>query len=655
MRQAPGRLSGPALTLLLLVVTSAGWSCHGTGREAPRGSYLAATSLIDLLDEAEIEHRPVSAPIRVTWLEIGFDQQRALMQHPPSQMRFKVPVFRESFLSVAPAMIPASWETGTDGVGFEVRCQDSNEQWIDLFSLTLSPVQRNGDRGWKPSEISLRNCSSPSSILELRTTCGPARDCRWDWATWGEPQVLSATKVQTAVERLVLLVSIDTLRPDRTSVYGAQRPTTPELEHLAADGLVFETAVAPAPWTIPSHASLLTSTPPELHGAQTEREIHPGLPLLSQVLRAAGWSTAGFVDTPWLGAFGFERGYDHYDAEAPPQGTSRRGAAATRQRILKWLSGASGDAFIFWHVMDVHGPYGAPAPYGGRFRNHLEIKPDDRLAHLRQLGYHDYLQLGRFRSFADLLAAYDEGVLAADAELGRLLAVLRETGLYDDALIIVTSDHGESFMDHGVWVGHGLFLTEDEIRVPLVIKLPGNRHAGTRVTEMVRLLDVAPTVLDTVDISAPSSFSGLSLIDPRPGDRRALPRVAFGMSSNTGAHYVRTADAKLITAWTLPRQRVIDLHLRPKTFTPLVERIAGDLFLYDLDNDPTERTNLAQSGDWAVLRDQLSELDSRFGASIESRRQSLAEPVRSDGVLTDDEVERLKSLGYLGGDSSQIP
>jgi arylsulfatase A-like enzyme len=604
---------------------------------------------MDHLDEAvvvEESHRP----LQVHWLEVGFDRRRALLQHPPSAYVFEgLPSGESARLAVAPTMNPASWTTGTDGVGFEARCLGSSGDWVDLLDLAVSPAERPEDRVWHQRELPLAGCSSPRTSIELRTTCGPGADCRWDWAYWGDPRVVAINVLQPELERLALLVSIDTLRPDRTSLYGSERTTTPELERLAADGIVFETAVAPAPWTIPSHASLLTSTDPGLHGATAQHDIHPGLPLLSEVFQRGGWATAGFVDTPWLSSFGFDRGYDHYDADSPPPGSTRRGAAVTRQRLLDWLAGVTGDAFIFWHVMDAHGAYGAPAPFGGRFRRDLEIAHDGRLEALRQLAYHDYLRLERFRSFDDLLAAYDEGIAATDAEVGLLLEVLRQAGLYDDALIVVTSDHGESLMDHGVWVGHGLFLTEDEIRVPLVIKLPANRWAGTRVEEMVRLIDVAPTILEVLRVPKPRSFGGQSLVHPGPGTPRALPKVAFGTSTNTGAHYVRSGELKLITDWTASRDQVVANHLRPKEPTPLTARIVSEEQLYDLSGDAAESRNLRGDPEWTDRAHRLRDLLRRHDDLIQTLRRGLATS-SAEVELSPEQIRQLESLGYLGGE-----
>lgn len=627
------------------LATAAGlgaWCCR-----APGAGYDACHHLADRLGDAvAVSDDP--RPLQVAQVEIGFDQRFAVIQHPPSAYRFEdVPAGRGSRLSAAPGLLPTAWGNGSDGVGFELLCSGPSGEWVQLLDFELTAESEAPRPAWHPQELSLGRCSSPRTSIELRTTCGPGTNCQADWAAWGDPRVVQPARFEPRLGRLAVLVSIDTLRPDRLSLYGAERPTSPRLERLAADGIVFETAVAPAPWTIPSHASMLSSTHPAVHGAIVQREISPEVPMLAEVLREAGWTTAGFVDTPWLGKFGFDRGYDHYDAKGI-RGVSRRGVAITRQRLVDWLGTAAGDVFLFWHIMDVHGAYGAPAPFGGRFRSGLEIEPDGRLEELKTLAYHDYLHLERFRSLDDVIASYDEGIAAVDAELGRFLELLEAAGLYDDALIIVTSDHGESFMDHGIWVGHGLFLTDDEIRVPLVIKLPGNRFAGTRVGPMVRLLDVAPTVLDVLGVPAPPSFEGRSVVSPEPGSPRSLPRLAFGMSSNLGSRYLRTNRDKLITGWEKPLENVIRVHLQPRGPSPILGRLDDGERLFDLRSDPGETVDLAADDGSAQRADDLRRLARRHAERTRRIVERLGSTAGDPG-LSGEDIQRLKALGYLDG------
>lgn len=592
---------------------------------------------------------PKSRKLALGWKELGFDRRLALFQHPPSAYRFsKVPTAGGE-LQVAPIVDPEAWEKGSDGVGFEISCRGPSGDWVGLLDLRLRPPEGDAAARWEDRSIPLGKCSGPKSDLVFKTTCGSS-SCRADWAFWGGPKIRYPRKAQVAKRPLILLILVDTLRPDRLALYGAERPTAPQLSRLASDAMTFETAVAPAPWTIPSHASLFTSTYPQVHSTTGEQKIPENLPTLAEVLSKGGVRTFGIVDHPWLSRSDFRRGFDIYDVGPPPPGTQRRGAFDTEQRLLHYLEKPSTDPlFIFWHIMDVHAPYGAQKPFAGKYRSTLDPAATafPPLAKLKEFGYHDYLELERFSSLEDMIATYDESIDMVDAAVGRVLDFLRQGGLYEEATIIVTSDHGESFFDHRIWVGHGLFLSDDEIRIPLVVKLPGNRHAGARVHSMVRLVDVAPLVLEAAGVKAPPSFQGRSLFSFDPVHEEDLPRVAYGSSNNTGATYVRTNDVKYISAWGFPSQVVASRHLHPKGHTRLLERLDDGEKLYDLDGDPGERKNLVSATEW---QERLQRL--RAGAAEE---QEVGELFRKLGgaseapPLRPEEIERLKALGYLGG------
>jgi len=621
-----------------------------------KATYDAEYLLLDHLDTVETVEES-SQPLKATRWEIGYDQRPSLFQHPPSAVRFAgVPSGPGAVFHAAPVIEPKAWEKPTDGAGFTVLCRTAGDKWETLAELTVDPASVPEDRAWQLMRAPLDRCSQPATELELRTDCGPKGRCAADWTAWGEPKVVYPKTLALRPERLVLLISIDTLRPDRLGLYGGPRPTSPEIGRLAADGVVFETAVASSPWTIPSHATLLTSTYPQVHGATARSPIPETVPRLAEVLREAGWQTAGFVDTPYLHrGFGFDRGFEHYDDGEAPKGDFRRGARATRQRLLDWLGDADErPAFVFWHLMDVHGPYGAPSPHGGRFRAETALaktasaeagaaEPDGRLELLRRLGIHDYLRLERYRTFDDLVASYDEGIAFVDEVLGGLFDVLRDTGTYESAAIAVTSDHGESLLDHGVWVGHGLFLTDDELRVPLVVKLPGNRWAGRRVEEMVGQIDLAPTLLDAAGVAAPAAFQGRSLVSPAPGESGSLPEIVYGYSSNLGAPFLRTRDLKYIGAAESTPDKVVDVHLRGKGDVELpLPPLLGEQ-VYHLRRDPGETRSLAAATEPAKL-EQLRQLLADHAADSAARHDG---EVVEAPALSEEARENLRALGYL--------
>ncbi|MEM9553069.1 MAG: sulfatase [Acidobacteriota bacterium] len=630
---------GPMAPTTLVVVTVL-LSCGSPAAEKGtlvQGEYL----LLNHLDRIEA---PSTWTIKVPSLEIGQDMRRALPMHPPFEARFSaVPAHEGGRLALAPALNPAAYDKPTDGVVFEVRCRDAAGDWIELLELELAPRQRPQDRGWQDREVSLAVCSRPTTEVLLRTTCGPLGDCKADWALWGEPSASVERDLKMRPSKFAVLISVDTLRPDRLRLYGGPRDNSPNLERVAADGIVFETAIAPSPWTIPSHATLLTSRDPRVHRADAHRAIAPGVATLADVLSTAGWQTAAFVDSPYLSSeFGFDRGFEHFDYRPAPPSNYRHGARAVLERVIDWLESADErPAFIFWHIMDAHAPYGAPAPHGGRFRASLDAadrSESPQLRHLEEVGFHDHLRLDRYASFDELLASYDEGLAHVDGVVGRLFDLLQATGRWNDSTIVVTSDHGESFLDEDIYVGHGLFLTDAELRIPLLLKLPRNRGAGTRPLRIAGAIDIAPTLLNVLGVATPPQFEGRSLLGGMDGRRDAL---LFGYSNNIGASFVRSQQQMYVTEATVPPEVIRERHLRaaPPVKLPLAEVLAERLETTDGSDLSSE--SLETLG---ALRRILME----HRTSLESEADSSEEPIVPS--LSDEELDRLRSLGYVGSD-----
>jgi arylsulfatase A-like enzyme len=320
---------------------------------------------------------------------------------------------------------------------------------------------------------------------------------------WGDPTVFE--DAPGAAERPnVILISLDTLRADRLGAYGARRPTSPHLDRLAAEGTLFETAITAAPWTLPSHLTMLTGAYPCVHQLVTRaivRQPPPGLPSLAQRLRAAGWVSAAFTEDGYLLPGVFQPGFDVFSfAGASPDGIARRVHEASQ-----WLE-RIGDVpfFLFLHTYQVHFPYQAPAPYAGMFR--AADAPGG----------------------ADGLEDYDAALRYADATLASLRATLERLGVAERTITIVTSDHGEAFGEHGI-TRHGTSLYEEVLRVPLIWHGPGRIAAGRRVGGVVSLADVAPTVLDLLALPRPPLVQGESLAPlvrpdrmPDPGPERVV-------------------------------------------------------------------------------------------------------------------------------------
>lgn len=290
----------------------------------------------------------------------------------------------------------------------------------------------------------------------------------------------------------VVLVTIDTLRADHTSVYGYTRDTTPALALLAAQSTVFDAAYATMPTTGPSHSSMFTSKPPLGHGVVRNGFVLPEEhDTLAEVLQRAGYCTAAFISSsPVRADFGFDQGFELFDADfrnGHPSMTRAnwegheldgnafdRRADVTTNTVLEWLSrGSCGDrpVFLWVHYFDPHDPYSAPEPWRWRYSG------EDQQ-----------------RDLEWVRGQYDAEVLFTDAQVDRLIRGMEPVLSPTSTLLIVTADHGESLGEHD-YLGHGAVLFEQTVRVPLIVRWPGASSAGVRIAEPVTLLDLMPTAL----------------------------------------------------------------------------------------------------------------------------------------------------------------
>jgi hypothetical protein len=301
----------------------------------------------------------------------------------------------------------------------------------------------------------------------------------------------------------VLLVSLDTLRPDHLGCYGYAQRISPNLDKLAGSGVLFTNTRSQAPWTLPSHFSLFTSRIPSHNGVEDLNEVlSDDVPVLAEILRQHGYRTAGIVNDGQMKAhWGFSRGFDLWK-EFPVDTPEGNCESITRQ-ALGWLeSNRDEPFFLFLHYFDAHEPYEAAEPFrqalgvtlgGERTR---EILWEARSPDARTL---------TDDAKDSVVRAYDAEIAWLDHEVGRLLH-----GLPPNTLVVVFSDHGEAFKEHG-WTLHGATLYEEEVRVALLMGFPEGRYRGKRVEEPVMLLDVAPTILGCCGIEAPDAFEGLDL------------------------------------------------------------------------------------------------------------------------------------------------
>jgi arylsulfatase A-like enzyme len=421
----------------------------------------------------------------------------------------------------------------------------------------------------------------------------------------------------------LILISIDTLRADRLGSYGYERDTSPALDALAARGVRFETVIAEASWTLPSHMTLFTGLSPSVHGVTSDdRRLSPEIPTLSEVLRANGYRTFAFTGGLYVAPnFGFGRGFESYasalqdytsGAERPiPLATALDRAA---HRIAAVDPG--GPFFAFIHTFDVHCPYDPPETYAAKFDSrpkgdHVETADRCGDPHFNEMD----LTPGQARFLSD---RYDAGIRHADDLLGAFLEQLDQRGVLERTFVVVVSDHGEEFLEHGK-IGHQASLFIECLRIPWIVAGPGLAPAVVR--EPVGLADVMPTLLALLDVPAPET-EGVSMLaamrGERPDDRDRIRFSELGVGPEASSA-IRG-----------------DLHV-------LADRNTGSLRIFDWRHDPSEQNDLAGSD---PVRDRALERDlQRHWSDLESSPHRRA-PGFVEG-LSDDQRAQLRALGYV--------
>ena len=432
----------------------------------------------------------------------------------------------------------------------------------------------------------------------------------------------------------VLLISIDTLRADHLSSYGYHRPTTPVLDSLAAEGVRFSGAFSASSWTLPSHMSMLTSRYPQGHGAERENQaLNPGVLTLAQVLSGSGVRTGAVVSWFYVSArYGFDRGFDDFVELLPASedlGAYRK-AEDVVDRAIEWLGGQSKARpfFLFVHLFDPHMDYSPPPPHDATFPGGSGGNVEGTYASLQPYikGLHPDPQRIAPADRDAVVALYDGEIHYADAQVGRLLQALSDLSLDRDTMIIVTSDHGEEFDDHGSMEGHQWTLYDEVLHVPLIIRAPAGPR-GEVVDTLVETLDIAPTILEYLELPPPPEFQGHSLWPLMSGESGDADRLAYSKTEQFNSKQsVRSSTHKLI--------HTFDTGTNAFGFP-----ITPGFELYDLRDDPREQRNIF-SRDAQVAQD-LQRALFRWLATGEALGPS------GEVEFSEEERRRLRALGYL--------
>jgi arylsulfatase A-like enzyme len=456
---------------------------------------------------------------------------------------------------------------------------------------------------------------------------------RFSLPVWANPTIYAPAPRDPEDVNLILL-SIDTLRADRLTSYGHRHDTAPFIhERFAQGGTVFENCVAAATTTTPSHMTIFTSLHPATHDSTTGMEVLPrSIVTMTELIRARGIETGAVTEDAWLGVrHGFGRGFDTYVENKSASVMAAEGhIEETFARAREWLGwNREKRFFLFLHTYQVHDPYTPPPEYEGLYAEHEGIVvTEDSPQHLREL------------------VDYDREIRFTDDELRSLFDALEGLGLGGNTVFVLTSDHGEEFLEHGL-LRHGAHMYQESVIVPLMFWGPGI-PAGKRIEFPVGHIDLMPTILDILSVRLPEAIEGeslVALIDGGGGEHAFIGRplfseawgsVAWGKERKwipikTPSYGVRVGSRKLA------RYRTED----------------GYRFeFYDLESDPLERHNLYATEPEAAA-DLLALIEDYERRSSEMRSRIDAAAGAEDGAaprrtfLDPEQEQKLKALGYI--------
>jgi len=420
----------------------------------------------------------------------------------------------------------------------------------------------------------------------------------------------------------IVLIVVDTLRADRLGSHGYSRPTSPELDRLARDAVVFERAIASSSWTLPSFASIYTGRHPGAHGAGEKLEgdrfnvtgIDTELSTLAEHLQGAGYATFALANNPFLHKkFGVARGFDGYSF-VPANNRDIRNAATTVDQALEWIdSHSERPVFLMVHLFDPHMDYDPPEGIRGTFtadyQGQMEF-PVSGGAQIRQ---------GRVQLDAEdqryVAGSYDEELLYTDQEIGRLFEGLATRGLLARSFVALTSDHGEELFDHGSFE-HGHSGYQELLHVPLL--LWGPELAPARIEAPVSHVDLLPTLLEAAGIVPPANLPGVSLIGVARGASLDARRAIIADRTLHGRRH------RVLIRWPW---KLIDVEGR------------SEAMLFDLERDPLEQRNLAEREPerLAAMIAEFEQLSPTRGRAADERRAAELD----DGLRA-----QLEALGY---------
>lgn len=585
---------------------------------------LYKTKYTDTLDEYDQKTNPENIKKKINLENLSLD---VLMAPPESRLEFQFSLPKKSFLEFGTGIYTENVHEGPFATRFKILLEDGkNEKVIYDKEFILQPESLKEQM--VNEKIDLSPFAEKNVKLTLLTEKSELTSSEKNiFAFWANPIIYTPNQDNMNI----ILISLDTLRADHLGCYGYNRDTSLNLDKFAEDSVLFEYVFAHSSWTLPSHLSMLFS----LNGASHQvyyntQKIDNSLPSLASYLRENGYVTYGFTGGGYVSSiYGFAKGFDWYDE--PIGGRNAPLADDEAERLYEYTSdwinnNKDKQFFLFLHTFQIHGPYQCPEPW---IETYLEKNAKWKGIGLRLL----LEEKGQEYPFTpeereNIKALYDGEIKYTDETLIKpLIEFLKNNDLYEKTLLIITSDHGEEFYEHGGWL-HSRTLYNELIRVPLVIKFPSSKYKGLRIKPKARLIDIMPTILELCSIDYPDdSLEGKSLVDLISGneteDRSFISDLAYKDIYDPCPALIATNKGNI--------KVIVE---KSKTGIKGIET-------YDLENDPDEQSQSVFHQAVKVRNSILDFIDKYYKEKLQVQRK------KGQVQLDEKMKEKLRALGYL--------
>ena len=568
-------------------------------------------------------------------IRLGGEEMNVLYAPAQSQYTYTVTLHEDSMLEFGTGIA-----RGDNSASAAAQNGPERKGCIFLVSLEINGRKKNVFQkhhafpmGNKSFVFSTHSVELPYSHTRARlslTTQGKGEN----FSFWFNPVLYRRGKNR----RNIILISIDTLRADHLGCYGYGRKTSPNIDSLVSDSAVFRNTYASSPWTLPSHVSLLTSLSGIHHQVYFEDEkMDPSLITLADILRQHNFFCSAITGGGFASSvYGFSKGFDSY-LQARSGIYQSHSAEWTFAAVSEWLDyNKDKNFFLFVHTYQPHNPYSCPPPYGTMFLD--EDAKWQKIDLLRHVGG----KRGVFKALPEeerknIIDLYDGEIRYTDEMLIKpLIERLKELELYDQTMIILTSDHGEEFFDHKGWE-HGHTLYDELLKVPLIIKFPKSKFTGKKVASIVRLVDILPTILDEMRLNLPEiAIDGQSLIPLLKG-KENKDRIFYADKANNvlKSHIPQKISVNLEKNKLILNKKFTEKDLAFFRFPPPA---ALPVELYDLSRDFSEKEDIAEER--VKIVNQLIRLIEEISGKVKKRDTQKAE-------IDEDIKEQLRALGYL--------